>query len=260
MKYCTYITLYRGNKLPPFYIGYSTVEKVINKNYHGTVSSQKFKSSWQNELSTNPHLFTTKILSYHSTIKDAKSQETYLQKFFNVAKNPMYINEHVQGENFCCDRTGSTASVETKEKFRLARLGKSSGMKGKTLSDTHKAAISKALSGTTKNPDTVKKMADSRRGKKNEKKFSANSNKRRSETLKLKMTAEKRLAMSNAVKGENNPFFGKTHSPETIEKFKNVDRSYLKGLKWWTNGHSIVRAKDSPGEGWSPGRKLKSKL
>jgi hypothetical protein len=34
--YCVYLTCYRGNKLPPFYIGYSTIEKVKD-GYKGTV-------------------------------------------------------------------------------------------------------------------------------------------------------------------------------------------------------------------------------
>ena len=33
--YCVYLTIYRGNKLPPFYIGYSSINKIkagyINK-------------------------------------------------------------------------------------------------------------------------------------------------------------------------------------------------------------------------------------
>lgn len=32
--YCTYLTSYFGNKLPPFYIGYTTVAN-INRGYRG---------------------------------------------------------------------------------------------------------------------------------------------------------------------------------------------------------------------------------
>jgi hypothetical protein len=39
--YCVYITFYKGNKLPPFYIGSTSVEK-INNDYNGSVGSQKY--------------------------------------------------------------------------------------------------------------------------------------------------------------------------------------------------------------------------
>jgi hypothetical protein len=40
--FCTYLTIYSGNKLPMFYIGSSTVKKVVS-GYHGSVSSKIYK-------------------------------------------------------------------------------------------------------------------------------------------------------------------------------------------------------------------------
>ena len=60
--YCTYLTVYTGNKLPLFYIGSSTVDKV-NKGYHGSVKSKKYKQTWEEELTNNPSRFKTIILS-----------------------------------------------------------------------------------------------------------------------------------------------------------------------------------------------------
>ena len=40
--YCTYLTIYLGNKLPPFYIGYTKI-KNIEKNYNGTVTKKNNK-------------------------------------------------------------------------------------------------------------------------------------------------------------------------------------------------------------------------
>ena len=60
--YCTYLTIYKGNKLPPFYIGSTSVDK-INTGYHGTVSSKKYKDIYKQELITNPQIFKTKILT-----------------------------------------------------------------------------------------------------------------------------------------------------------------------------------------------------
>lgn len=78
--YCTYLTIYSGNLLPPFYIGYTKVSK-ISKDYHGTVSSRKYKDIWISELKHRPHLFKTKILSLHDNIIDAQTKEIKLQTF-----------------------------------------------------------------------------------------------------------------------------------------------------------------------------------
>ena len=91
MKYCTYITFYRGNKLPPFYIGYSSIKK-INEGYNGSVSSQKYQYIWLKERKDNIHLFSTKIIKTFNTRKEANIHEEYLQTFLNVHKNSMYIN------------------------------------------------------------------------------------------------------------------------------------------------------------------------
>lgn len=71
LEYCTYLTLYSGNKLPPFYIG-STHVKNINKGYKGSVGSKNFGDIWKTELKENPELFKTKIISYHITKPEKK--------------------------------------------------------------------------------------------------------------------------------------------------------------------------------------------
>src|SRR3990172_9697303 len=89
--YCTYLTIYLGNKLPPFYIGYSLIEK-IKKGYHGSVASQQYKTVWRQELKNHPEFFKTTILTIHETKEHAREREMSLQRAMNVIKNPMYIN------------------------------------------------------------------------------------------------------------------------------------------------------------------------
>ena len=96
--YCTYLTIYSGNKLPPFYIG-SSSEKKVKDGYHGSVKSKKYKSLWNNEIKNNPSYFKTKIISKHSEKKDALEKERQLQKQLNVIKNSMYINESIASPN-----------------------------------------------------------------------------------------------------------------------------------------------------------------
>ena len=49
MEYCTYLTTYKGTKMPMFYIGRSNVKNVQN-GYHGSVSSKLYKQIWLEEL------------------------------------------------------------------------------------------------------------------------------------------------------------------------------------------------------------------
>jgi hypothetical protein len=89
--YCVYLTIYKGNKLPHFYIGSTSVAK-IQAGYHGSVSSKKFKMIWKQELKAHPELFLTKIISYHTDRDEATEKESAMQGHLRVHKNPMYIN------------------------------------------------------------------------------------------------------------------------------------------------------------------------
>jgi hypothetical protein len=92
--YCVYLTTYRGNKLPPFYIGSSSIDR-ITKGYHGSVLSKKYSDIWKTELRINPHLFKTQIISKHTNRKEALAKENYIQKTLNVIKSPLYINQAI---------------------------------------------------------------------------------------------------------------------------------------------------------------------
>lgn len=129
--FCTYLTIYSGNKLPPFYIGYTSIEN-IEKGYRGSVSSRQYKIIWIKELSENPHLFKTIILNKFETKAEAKETETRLQTSLKVHKNPLYINKSISGTKFHSPeftketkakissfRTGRLHSEETKEKMRI---------------------------------------------------------------------------------------------------------------------------------------------
>lgn len=97
--YCTYITFYSGNKLPPFYIGLGTISKIKN-GYNGSVSSKVYKSIWEKERKENPNLFKTKIIKEFEKRIDASTHEEYLQRIFKVHKNPLYINRAIGHSQF----------------------------------------------------------------------------------------------------------------------------------------------------------------
>jgi hypothetical protein len=91
-EYVTYLTIYKGNKMPPFYIGYTSKIKILS-GYNGSVVSKEYKQIWKYEQKHNKHLFKTQILKEFVTSDDAILYEEYLHCFFNVDINPMYINK-----------------------------------------------------------------------------------------------------------------------------------------------------------------------
>jgi len=92
MKYCVYLTSYKGTKLPSLYIGSTNINR-IQQGYRGSVSSKKWKSVWKEELKLHPEYFTIEILSYHNTRKEALEAELLYQKQHNVVLSEEYINE-----------------------------------------------------------------------------------------------------------------------------------------------------------------------
>lgn len=89
--YCVYLTIYRGEKLPRWYIGMSSMEKVEN-GYRGSVSSKRYKTLWKSELATNDHLFETVIIHKDTTKEAALAYEHSLQVRLDVVKRSDFIN------------------------------------------------------------------------------------------------------------------------------------------------------------------------
>jgi hypothetical protein len=170
-KYVVYHITYAGDKLPPNYIGSTTIDK-IQQGYKGSVCSKEFKSIWQSEVKANPHLFSVQIISYHDTRPAATYKELQIQKLFNVVKNPLFVNKAYAsvngffGMNICGENNpnfGKTPSEKTKNKLSIAmsgennpnfgkqawNKGKTPHNKGKPNSDKTRAKISKSLTGKT---------------------------------------------------------------------------------------------------------------
>jgi dTDP-4-amino-4,6-dideoxygalactose transaminase len=95
--------MYLGTKLPRWYIGSSTEEKVLN-GYNGSVCSKRYCEIYIKEQKENKHLFKTRILSKHLTRKEAISEELRLQKMHKVVKNSDYFNESYAQKNGCFSR------------------------------------------------------------------------------------------------------------------------------------------------------------
>ena len=111
---CVYLTIYGGNKLPPFYIG-SAWKKNLDKGYRGSVNSIKYKEIWRAEIKTNPQLFTTKIISTLASREEAYKRENEIQRKLNVDTNDLYINQYIQGV---------THTKETRNKISRTNTGR----------------------------------------------------------------------------------------------------------------------------------------
>lgn len=98
--FCTYLIIYHGNKLPKFYLGSTTVEKLEN-GYRGSVSSLRYGKIWNKEVENNSHLFSYKIISLHKNRKEAFDKELKLQLLLKVRNNPLYANMGYAAPNGC---------------------------------------------------------------------------------------------------------------------------------------------------------------
>lgn len=118
--FCVYLTVYSGSKLPPFYIGSGTTQKLMRQKnpYRGTVASDLYENIWKLELKQNPQLFKTIIVSYHFDRKEAYSKEESLQRALNVIHNPMYINQSYANGGF--SMSGKTHNIETRKKMKIS--------------------------------------------------------------------------------------------------------------------------------------------
>jgi hypothetical protein len=184
MKFCTYITFYHGNKLPPFYIGSSSIKK-IEDGYVGSVSSIEYKKIWQKEVRENRSAFKVIIVSRHHTRPEAFERENDLQRKLNVVESMLYANKSYASpdpKSRWAGRIGCTAemrakisetarnrSVEEKERLslKLADIAKSrpkeklapliAAAKNKT-EDTRRK-LSAARLGKVTSPETKAKLA-----------------------------------------------------------------------------------------------------
>lgn len=136
--YCTYLTIYSGDKLPQFYIGSTSIKK-YKEGYCGSVKSKKYKKIWEQELKENTNLFDTIILSEHNTREEALIEENKIQYELDVVKSPNFINQSFANVNgfFGMDVKGKNNPMHGRSPFN----------KGKSLSEEHKSKMSESRKG-----------------------------------------------------------------------------------------------------------------
>jgi hypothetical protein len=168
--YCVYLTIYRGNKLPPFYIGSTSIQNIEQDGYHGSVRSKSYRDIWKSELQINSHLFITKIIATRFTRKEAVDLEKNLQLKMDAANSPMYINKAIASHQFMLHVKHSD---ETKKKIsqslkgRIASINQLKNLKRTPLrSINQRKKISDSLIGRAKTIAHSNKIAQALLGKK----------------------------------------------------------------------------------------------
>lgn len=148
--YCTYVTFYSGNKLPPFYIGSTSVEKIAT-GYHGSVRSKKWRLIYESELKNNNHLFNSEIILKFDTRKEALENELELQKSNNVVKSPWFFNEAFATVNGFFGRLtkGYKRGPNTNPK--------------KPVTEETRRRMSESRMGFIHSPETIQKILETKR-------------------------------------------------------------------------------------------------
>lgn len=161
---CVYITFYNGQSLPPYYIGSTFVDNIIDNGYNGSVSSIKYGSIWKQEQKNNKHLFETIILYYFGDREEATLAESDIQCNMNVIKSNLFVNMSVASKDGChgMDVSGRnnpnygnrwTATKEMNDAKSRLMAGTRSGEKHPMYNKHHA-------------PSTIEKMRAAKIGKK----------------------------------------------------------------------------------------------
>ncbi|QIW87829.1 homing endonuclease [Agrobacterium phage OLIVR5] len=156
--YCVYITIYTGDKLPPFYIGKGTISK-IEKGYRGSVGSGRYKRIWNEEKRNNPHLFKIKIHKTFEIEDDAYAYEKSMLEHFDAHKSPLFINMTINGEKFNFAGGKHSASARRKISEGSIKNWEDLGYRERTTRHISDAA----LKDYATNPERKRKLAKSQK-------------------------------------------------------------------------------------------------
>lgn len=117
--------------------------------------------------------------------------------------------------------------------------------RNRVQSEEEKQKRAKSNTGKKRTEETKRKISESNKGK-----------------VMGPLSDEHRQKVSEALKGEKNPFYGKQHDPELRKRISEKTSQTMKGRTpkniptgyWWNDGVINKRSKDCPGNGWLRGR------
>ena len=217
-------------------------------------SSRRMRDAYRRR----PQDFKKRIIQKNIDRDNLLSEEhKWLQLISDEELGVKYYNLHKHhfGHWSIDDRTNLTIKQKLSEASK--NLHKNSEYREKYLegrkklpprSEEAKRKTATANTGKKRTEETKRKISESNKGK-----------------VLGPLSDEHRKKVSESLKGEKNPFYGKKHSHEKMklisEKIsmslkgripKNIEM--MKGTFWWNNETINKRSKDCPGEGWTKGK------
>jgi len=164
--FCTYLTIYKGSKLPKRYIGSTSIDK-IHSGYNGSIQSKKWKLIYREEQKNNKHLFKTRILQKFNSRTEAFGAELDLQIKYNVVKDDLYMNLSLARKNGHFGAAGEDNPMYGKTHTLEVKSKLSEGRKGKRASNETREKMSNSHKRENLSIETIRKMSESRIGEKN---------------------------------------------------------------------------------------------
>ncbi len=224
--------------IPYFYI---IKHKPTGKYYAGCKINLEADSS--NLMTDNGYKTTSKVVKsliktdglesfevlrirHFSLPEEALNYETRFLMKVNAAENPMFLNRHNGGKNFC-NKGGYNLSESTKKKMRKPKSKETIEKQNKEKRERPKEVYEKVVETRRKNNpvwhnDEMREIIRTS----NIERFSDEKNREKhSETMieyykNNPISEETREKLSKVNSGENNNMFGKKHNEATKEKMK----------------------------------------
>lgn len=105
-EYVVYLIHYKGEDLPPFYVGSSSMSR-LEKGYRGSPKSIEWGALWEGARRSRPELFEYSVVSRHFTREGATNAERVYHEIASVVSSPFYANKAVANKgSFTSDSKG----------------------------------------------------------------------------------------------------------------------------------------------------------
>lgn len=225
LEWCVYVVTYSGDKLPPFYVGYTRTKRLLKENYHGSIRSKKWKDIWRTELELFPTLFRRKIIRTFSTREEASGFEREFLSHFDAKNNSLFYNlSNGLGDKGCAK--GFKHSEEQKRKWSIER-------KFHIVTKETRQKISKSKMGHPVSSETREKLRKAHLGSKKPKSLETREKLSKSNKGQTR-SKEARLNMKVPKSEKHKEVIRKIHAQKRLEweAFKRKDPiSYSRVLK-----------------------------
>ncbi|QGZ14163.1 HNH endonuclease [Rhizobium phage RL2RES] len=173
-EFCVYVITYSGDDMPSFYVGHTRVSKMIDMNYHGSVTSRDWSELWHKTVEEDPGKFRRKVLETFETREEAEDREYEILRHFDVASSSLFVNMHRGGRNgFTGCWKGKKRDVSNRAKTRpeevkrriseTKRLKKDTGYEFAKQTSEAKEKIRNKLKGVPKSEETKAKIRETKR-------------------------------------------------------------------------------------------------